>query len=144
MEPSQSQTADNTAKPKLTSFFPLQKLKGTQPAVKMPTVCLAHLEEESAEKDEAVASEDPDGIEGVTEEFMVCLVRAEKDAQKKEKHCYHCSSLDHFICDCPLVKASRTNSHLNYKEGMALKKGAQAPQTKATMTTMPPEGAPKA
>ena len=52
MEPSQSQTANNTAKPKGTSFFPLQKLKGAQPAAKVPAVCLAHLEEESAEKDE--------------------------------------------------------------------------------------------
>ena len=80
MEPFQSQTADNTAKPKVTSFFPLWKLKGTQPAVKAPTVFLAHLEEKSAEKDEAVDSEDPDGIEGVMEKFMVHLARAVKDA----------------------------------------------------------------
>ena len=137
MEPSQSQTTDNTAKPKVTSFFPLQKLKGTQPVVKMPAVCLAHLEEDSAEKDEGVDSEDPDGIEGVMEEFMVCLVRAMKDAQNEEKHCYHCSSLDHFIADCPLVQASRMDSHLNHKEGMAPKKGAQACQMKVTMTTLP-------
>ena len=124
MEPSQSHTLDNKAKPKLTSFFPLQKLKGSKPTVKMSTAHLAHLEEKSVEKDEAVDSEDPDGMKGVTEEFMVHLVRAVKDAQKEEKCCYHCSSLDHFICDCPLVKALRTNSHLNHKEGMALKKGA--------------------
>ena len=67
------------AKSKATSFFPLRKLKGTQPAVKKPAVHLAHLEEESAEKDEVVDSEDPDSIEGVTEEFMVHLVRAVKD-----------------------------------------------------------------
>ena len=30
LEPSQSQTANNTVKPKATSFFPLQKLKGLQ------------------------------------------------------------------------------------------------------------------
>ena len=48
--------------------------------VKMPTVHLAHLEEESAEKDEVVDSEDPDGIKGVTQEFMVHLARAVKDA----------------------------------------------------------------
>ena len=65
MELSLNQTADNTAKPKATSFFPLWKLKGTQPAVKIPAVCLAHLEEEIAEKDEGVDSEDPDSIEGV-------------------------------------------------------------------------------
>ena len=122
MKPSKSQTANNAAKPKVTSFFPLQKLKGTQPVAKMATVCLVHLEEESAKKDEGVDSEDPDGIKGITEEFMVCLVRAVKDAQKEEKCCYDCSSMDHFICDCPLVKASRTDSHLNCEEWMALRR----------------------
>ena len=79
MEPSKSQTA----KPKVTSFFPLQKLKGTQPLVRTPAVCLAHLEEENTEEDEEVHSKDPDGIEGVMEEFMVHLARAMKDTQKK-------------------------------------------------------------
>ena len=102
-----------------------------------------HVEEESPEKDEGVDSEDLEVIKGVTEEFMVCLVRAMKDAQKEEKHCYHCSSLDHFSHDCPLVKASRTNSHLNRKEGMAPKNGAQSPQKKVTMPMMPPEEVPK-
>ena len=74
-------------------------------------------------------SKDPDGIDGVTEEFMVHLVRAVKDAQVEEKHCYHCSSLEHFIHNCPLVRASRQNMQLNCKKGMASKKGAQAPQT---------------
>ena len=124
MEPSQSHTIDNTAKPKLTSFFHLQKLKWTQPIVEMATVHLAQVEEESKKKDEGVDSEDPDGIDSVMEEFMVHLERAVKDAQKEKKHYYHCSSLDHFSHDCPLVKALRTNSHLNHKEGMALKKGA--------------------
>ena len=44
MEPSCSQTANNTTQPRVTSFFPLQKLKGTQP-VKTPAVWVAHLEE---------------------------------------------------------------------------------------------------
>ena len=65
MEPSQSHTIDNTVKPKSTSFFPLWKLKGTQPVVKMAAICLVLVEEESAKKDERVDSEDPDGIEGV-------------------------------------------------------------------------------
>ena len=73
MEPSHSQTTNNTAKSKVMSFFPLQKLKGTQPA-KVPTVQLVHLEEESTEKEEGTESEDPNGIEGVTEEFIVCLM----------------------------------------------------------------------
>ena len=75
---------------------------------------------------------------------MVCLARAMKEIQKEEKCFYHCSSLDHFIHDCPLVEALKTNSHLNHKEGMAPRKGAWAPQTKATMPMTPPEGAPKA
>ena len=112
--------------------------------VKTPTVCLVQLEEESIKKDEGIDSEDPDGIKGVTEEFMVCLARAMKNTQKEEKCCYHCSSLDHFIHDCPLVKALRTDSHLNHKEGTAPKEGAQAPQMKATMPMTPLEGAPKA
>ena len=68
---------------------------------------------------------------------MVCLVKAVKDAQMEEKHCYHCSSLEHFICDCQLVRASRANMQLNCKEGTAPKKGAQAPQMKATMSKTP-------
>ena len=58
----QSQAIDNTAKPKTTSFFPLQKLKGNQPVSKMANVCLVHLEEESAKRDEEVEIEDPDSI----------------------------------------------------------------------------------
>ena len=57
------------------------------------------------QKDEEVESEDPNGINGVMEEFMVHLARVVKDTQMEEKHCYHCSSLEHFIHDCPLVKA---------------------------------------
>ena len=52
---------------------------------------LVHLEEEAG-RDEDKESNDPNGIEGVTEEFMVCLARAVKDAQM-EKCCYHCRSL---------------------------------------------------
>ena len=138
-----SQATDNTTKPWATSYFPLWKLKGTQPAVKKPAMHLAHLEEESAKKDEEVESKDPSGIEGITEEFMVHLTRAVKDTQMEEKHCYHCSSLEHFICDCPLVKASGAKSHLNCKEEMAPKKEAWAPQTKVTMPKTPQEEAPK-
>ena len=113
-----NQAIDNTAKPKTTSLFPLQNLKGNQPVPKMPTVCLVHLEEESAKRDEEMESKDPDSIDGVTEEFMVCLVRAMKDAQLEKKHCYHCSGPEHFIHDCLLVTALRENMQLNCKEGM--------------------------
>ena len=59
---------------------PLQKLKGNQATSKTPAVHLAHLEEEDTRRDEDEDSEDPGRIEGVTEEFMVHLARAVKDA----------------------------------------------------------------
>ena len=95
----------------------------------MPAVCLAHLEEEDASNDEDQESDDPSRIEGVKEEFMVCLARAVKDAQADEKHCYHCNSPEHFICNCPLVKTSREKKQLTGKEGTASMKGAQTPLT---------------
>ena len=94
------------------SFFPLWKLKGSQ-LTATPSTWVAHLEEESANKRECIDGKDQDGIKGKTEVFIVHLVSAVKDAQQEEKCCYHCSSLDHFICNCPLVAASRTDSHLN-------------------------------
>ena len=80
-----------------------------------PSAQVVHLEKESVDKEKCINSEDPDGIEGITEEFIVHLARAVKDAQQEEKHCYHCSGLDHFIQDCLLVVAFRTDLHLNWK-----------------------------
>ena len=124
---SRSQMTDGPSKPRTTSFFPLRKLKGNQPLSKKPTIHLAQLEEEDADDSEDPESDDPDGLEGVTEEFMVWLARAVKDAQADEKCCYHCSSPKHFICNCPLMKNARDKKQLNGKEGMAMMKGAQAP-----------------
>ena len=89
---SRTQTADGPPKPRTTSFFPLRKLKGNQPLLKKPAMHLAHLEEEDAGDGKDPDSDDPGGIEGVTEEFMVHLARVVKDAQADEKCCYHCSS----------------------------------------------------
>ena len=72
-------------------------------------------------------SDNPNGIEGVTEEFMVQLARAVKDAQMDERHCYHCSSPEHFIRNCPLMKTARDKKQLNGKEGTVMAKGAQTP-----------------
>ena len=102
------------------------------------------LEEDSTDKEEGAESKDPDGIKGITGEFIMHLARAVKGAQEEEKHCYHCSSLEHFIRDCPLVKESRMDLHLNWMEGMVLKKGAQAPQGKVTTPKAPKDGTPKA
>ena len=70
----------------------------------MPIVWLVHLEEEDAWGNEDKESNDPGRIEGVTEEFMVCLMKAVKDTQMEEKCCYHCSSPEHFICNYLLKK----------------------------------------
>ena len=111
---------------------------------KTATVCLAHLEEESTKREKEDKTKDPDGIDRVMEEFMVCLAWAVKDAQVEEKCCYHCSSPKHFIWDCPLVRASKENMQLNCKEGMASRKGVQTPQMKMTIPKNPQEGVPKA
>ena len=78
-----TQMTNNAPKPQAASFFPLQKLKGNQPTPKESAIHLAHLEEEGTRRDEDEGSNDPDGINGVTEEFMVHQARAVKDAQNR-------------------------------------------------------------
>ena len=68
---SRFQTANGPSKPKTTSFFLLRKLKGNQPLSKNPAICLAQLEEEDADDGVDPESDDPNGLEGVMEEFMV-------------------------------------------------------------------------
>ena len=82
-------------------------------------------------------SDDPDGIKGVTEKFMVRLARAVKDAQTDERHCYHCSSPEHFICNCPLMKTARDKKQLNGKEWTVMAKGAQTPPKAANTIKSP-------
>ena len=137
-------TADDPPKPRTTSFLLLRKLKVNQPLLKKPAVCLAHLEEEDAGDSEDPESDDPSGIEGVTEEFMVHLARAVKDAQVDEKCCYHCSSLEHFICNCLLVKTSRDMKQLNGREGTATTKGAWTPLPTEHTAKSPQTEAPEA
>ena len=108
MEASRNPPVTSTSKPRVMSLFPLWKLKDSHP-VMTPSAWAAHLEEESTSREECINSEDPGGIEGITEKFIVCLARAVKDAQQVEKHCYHCGSLDHFIQNCPLVVGSRVD-----------------------------------
>ena len=128
---------DGPSKLRATSFFPLRKLKGNQPFTKKHAVHLTQLEEEGTDNGEDPESEDPDGIDGVTEEFMVRLARAVKDAQADEKRCYHCSSPEHFIHNCLLMKATRDKKQLNRKEGMAMVKGAWTPPKPANTAKSP-------
>ena len=101
---------------------------------------MAHLEEKSTDEEEGINGEDPDSIEGVTKEFIVCLARAVKDAAQVEKHCYHHDSPDHFICNCPQLAGSKANVPLNQKEGTVLRKGSQTPQGKMAMAKVPQDG----
>ena len=105
---------------------------------------LTQLEEEGTNNGEDPESDDPDGIKGVTEEFMVRLARVVKDAQVDEKCCYHCSSPEHFIHNCLLMKATRDKRQLNGKEGMAMVKGAQTPPKPANATKSPQQEAQEA
>ena len=82
------------------------------------------MEEEAPDDEEGTDSEDPDGLNGITEEFMLHLTRAMKDAQQDEKCCYQCSSPDHITRDCPWVKSARKEPNLNCKVETAPKKGA--------------------
>ena len=124
---SRTQMVYGRSKSRTTSFFPLRKLKGNQPFPKKPAMPLTQLEEEDADDGEDLESDNSDGIEGVMEEFMVQLARVVKDVQTDEKHCYHCSSPEHFIRNCLLMKSARDKKQLNGKEGTAMMKGAQTP-----------------
>ena len=143
IEPFHSQSADKPSKLKVMSFFPLRKLTGTKPT-KTPAVRAVQLEEDGSSEEADAISEDPDRINGMMEEFIVHLARAVKEAQQDEKCCYHCSSMEHFIHKCSLVKASRSAMHLSQKEGMAPEKGAWTSPVKVAKPKVPQEGMPKA
>ena len=69
---------------------------------------------------------------------MVWLARAVKDAQTNEWCCYHCSSPEHFIHNCPLMKTARDKKQLNGKEGTVIAKGVWTPP-KAMNTIKSPQ-----
>ena len=61
-----------------------------------------------------------------------------------EKCCYHCSSLEHFIHNCPLMKTARDKKQLNGKEGAVMMKGAQTPPTATSVIKSPQKKAQEA
>ena len=67
-----------------------------------------------------------------------------KDAQTDEKCSYHCSSPEHFICNCPLMKTTRDKKQLNGKEGTAMMKGAWVPPTTTNAIKRPQKDAQEA
>ena len=79
MEASHNLPKPSTSRPKVMSFFPLQKLKGNKPVI-TPSTQVVHLEEESADEEKYDNGNDLDDIKGIIKEFIVCLTRAVKDA----------------------------------------------------------------
>ena len=114
------------------------------PAYQIPYHKSSAFGRRGSDEEAGTKSKDLEWINGVMEKFIVHLARAVKEAQKDEKHCYHCNSTEHFICECLLVKTSRSATHLNKKEGMVLENGAQTPQVKATKPKAPQKQLPKA
>ena len=78
---------------------------------------MSQLDEEDTGDGEDSESDDPDGIKGVTEEFMVQLARVVKDAQMDEKVLLPLQSSEHFIRNCPLMNTVRDKKQLNGKGG---------------------------
>ena len=144
METSQSLALASMSKPKVTSFFPLWKLKGSQLTIS-PSSKGGTLKEKSANEEEGVDSEDPDDIKGVTEKFIAHLARTVKDTQQMEKHCYHCDSPDHFIHDCPQLAETKADCTFKLERGDSTEEGRPNPSRKDGHTKGAPEhGMPKA
>ena len=134
---SRIQVAGGLSRPGTAGFFPLGKLKGNQPFSKRPTIWLVQLEEEDSDNGVDPESDDPDGIEGVVEEFMVWLAGAVGDAQTDGGHCCHCSIPECFVCGCLLVRTAGDGRQLDGREGAVMMKGAWAPPTMLTTVGSP-------
>ena len=62
-----------------------------------------------------------------------------KMPQADEKCCYHCSSQEHFICNCPLVKTSRDKKTVKWTGGDGNDKESPDPSNKDKHHEEPPD-----
>ena len=129
---------DTPPKARATSFFPWGNSRATSPSWRS-LLCVWHIWKKRMPVMMKAKSDDPGGI-GVTEEFMVCLAWAVKDTQVDEKCCYHCSSLEHFICNCLLVKTSREKIIVKQQGGDGIHEGSLDPSNNSQCIKEPPEG----
>ena len=100
---------------------------------------LVHLEEEGTRRDEDEGSDDSNGIDGVTEGFMVHLARAVKDTQTEEKYCYYCSSPEHLsitVCSWRLWEKTTVKQ----QGGDDIKEGSPDPSDNSYHTKEHPDG----
>ena len=133
MEPSCNWMAENQTKPKAMSFFPLQKLKGTQP-VMTPAVQVAHLEEDVTDTEESAQSDNPNGIEGMTEE---------EGSSTGGEMLLPLQQPWTFYLQVPVGEGIQDSYPFKLKGGTAPEKGAQTPQVKVAKPKVPQEGMPK-
>ena len=94
-------------------FLPHVETQGQPAYPKNTSHAFSTFEGEDTGRDKDEESDDPGRIKGVTAESLVHLVRAVKDAQMEDRCCYHCSSPEHFIYNCLLIKTLRENTQLN-------------------------------
>ena len=71
---------------------------------------------------------------------MVQLARVVKDAQMDEKCCYHCSSPEHFICSCLLMKSARDKKTVKWEGGDSNDEGSLDTSNHNKHHKEPPEG----
>ena len=97
------------------------------------------MEEESADKEEGTESEDPDGIEGITKEFIVHLARAVKDAQQEKKMLLPLQQPRALYLRLPVGEGIQRRLTFKLKGGDSAKEGSPGPSRKNNHT----EGAPR-
>ena len=143
MEASQSSVPASMSKLKVTTFFPLQKLKGSQLTI-TPSTRVCTWKKRVPMRRRVWTVKTQMALKVWQKSSSYHLARAVKDARQMEKHCYHCDRPDHFIHNCPWLEEMTTGSSLNQKEGTVPRKGGWAPQVKVVMPKVPQDGTPKA
>ena len=99
---------------------------------------MVQIEEKSANEEESINNENPDGIRGMREDFIVHLARIAKDTQQMEKHCYHCDNPNHFVYDCPQLARKEGRYVFKPERGDGTKERRMSPSRKDSHA----EGAP--
>ena len=93
----------------------------------------------SANKEEGTESKDPNGIEGITKEFIVHLARAVKDAQQEENIVTTVAAQSTLSEIVHWWRHLESDLHFNQNEGIVPKKGDLGPSRKGDYT----EGTPR-
>ena len=90
--------------------------------------------EEATDDEDGFDIKDTDGLDGITEEFMVCLTRAVKIAQQEEKCCYHCSQPRSFPKGLSFGAIDHRGTKFKPQRGDSAKEGSPDPSRKGDST----------